>query len=512
MQNILETINTKPQSITELDLDEVSSELVKIYRPKLDFLAKKAYGFKTSEETPEVVLSSFKEQAKTELKSALFTFLFKSEHWRTGRDINPYLLTTLNRLGDRISQDLSSAKKTNVPICPLCKENGQREFLAGENKMLRCQACTQKRDLLTEELVKNRNSMSSAARINIEAKISSAKIFALHTRKGYRCPDCSKFIPESANTANGISCPFDSCVFIGNIEGLEAMAHPVTLCQRRGVSLQTTISESDKGGDFTLESTLEADVLDADICIDVHERMENEYAVLCQVIDDQISLIKRTNASSTITQKLLMYEAYKSMVAKYPEEMVSYLVHQKQTSEFPLQARIFQEYVSLVENYLPFTMTKGDATIDIVDLTDPNLSLFLGVSRYDAVVRSNYTIPNNTSETYTGGRKFKNYGPCFIGKIIDIVDVKSNISLRGSIKEHSFVDITMEPCVPVGTEVHVTHFRIPSHYEMGSLVFLQRIRRHLVDKVFFRLNQKKRIPKARKNGNNTEVSNTKDVN
>lgn len=498
MQNILETINTKPQSITELDLDEISSELVKVYRPKLDFLAKKAYGFKSSEETPEVVLSSFKEQAKAELKSALFTFLFKSEHWRTGRDVNPYLLTTLNRLGDRISQDLSSVKKTNVPICPLCKEHGQREFLAVESKMLRCQACTKRCDLLTEELVKNRSNMTGPVRINIEAKISSSKIFALHSRKGYRCPDCSKFIPESANTANGISCPFDSCIFMGNIDALEIMAHPVTLCQRQGVSLQATISESDKGGDLTLESTLEADVLDADVCIDVHERMENEYAVLCQVIDDQIALIKRTNASSTITQKLLMYEAYKSMVVKYPEEMVSYLVHQKQASEFPLQARIFQEYVSLVENYLPFTMTKGDATIDIVDLTDPNLSLFLGISRYDAVVRSNYTIPNNTPETYTGGRKFKNYGPCFIGKVIDVVDVKSNISLRGSIKEYSFVDITMEPWVPVGTEVHVTHFRIPSHYEMGSLVFLQRIRRQIVDKIYYRLNKKRREVKRNK--------------
>lgn len=489
---ILETINAKPQNITELDLDSISLELIKVYHSKLNFLARKTYGFRSSDEIPELVFDSFKEQARAELKSALHTFLFKSEHWRTGRDINPYLLTTLNRLSNKITQDINSVKRANVPICPLCKDQGHREFLVNEDKLWRCQSCTKKIELFSEELKKNREAIKPAIRVNLEAKINSAKIFALHSRKGYRCPDCAKFIPESANTANGISCPFDTCIFIGNIDGLELMAHPVTIGQRQNVSLDTSIANNDKGGDLTLASCLKANILDADVCIDVSERIENEHTILLQVIEDQILLIKRTNASSTMAQKLLMYEAYKSMVSKYPEEMVSYLVHQKQIGEFPIQSRIFQEYVALVENYLPFTMKKGDATIDIVDLTDPNLSLFLGVSKYEAIVRNDHTIANNTSETYTGGRKFKNYGPCFIGKVVDVVDTKSNLSLRHSIKEYSFVEITMEDWVPVGTQVQVTHFRIPSHYEMGSLVFLQRIRRQLVDKIYYRLNKKKR--------------------
>lgn len=185
------------------------------------------------------------------------------------------------------------------------------------------------------------------------------------------------------------------------------------------------------------------------------------------------------------------------MLEKYPEEMVSYLVHQKQNLDFPIQARIFQEYAGLVENCLPFSVKKRGEMVDIVDLTDPNLSLFLGISKFEALVKGDHTIPNNTKETYTGGRKFKNYGPCFIGKLIDVIDSSTNYSLKSCVKEYSFVNITLDDSILPGTPVTVTHFRIQSHYEMDSLVHLQRIRRHLVDSVYFRLNKKKRVPRGK---------------
>jgi len=50
----------------------------------------------------------------------------------------------------------------------------------------------------------------------------------------------------------------------------------------------------------------------------------------------------------------------------------------------------------------------------------------------------------------------------------------------------------MEKTIEKNIPVTVSHFRIPSHYELGSLVYLQRIRRQIVDSVYFRLNNKKR--------------------
>ena len=54
----------------------------------------------------------------------------------------------------------------------------------------------------------------------------------------------------------------------------------------------------------------------------------------------------------------------------------------------------------------------------------------------------------------------------------------------------------MDKSVEPGTPVIVKHFRILPHYEMHSLVYLQRVRRAIVDSVYFRLNKKKRKVKG----------------
>jgi hypothetical protein len=388
------------------------------------------------------------------------------------------LITSLNRLADRLHWDTSVVKKANLPVCPACRLENRKEFLAQEGKLWRCMACTQLLDSLPP---------------GKEGKARLCKVFAIHSRKGYRCPDCSRFIPESINTNFGISCPYEDCIFMGQVTDLQVMPHPVALSQRAMVSLQTNLGDG-SGRELVMQDMLEADIIQPDVQLDIQQQNQREYDLLLQVINDQISLIKRMNAPGTMVQKSLMYEAYKSMLQKYPEEMVSYLVHRKQNADFPIQARIFQEYASLVEGFLPFSIEKKHEKIDIVSLTDPNLSLFLGVSVYEAEVRANNTIPNNTVETYTGGRKFKDYGSCFIGKVIDVVDRRTKQSLKSWVKEYSFVQIKMDEEIPPGTPVIVSHFRIPSHYEMDSLVFLQRIRRQIVDKVYFRMNKKKRKP------------------
>jgi hypothetical protein len=496
MQDI-SRINEIAPYIVEEDLDDwLVPSLASFYSAKINALAYRAYG--SSGGISPVARRAFMEHAKAEIRSGLNTFIFKSEHWREGRDLNTYILTCLNRLAERTRWDTESTKKINVPICPACRTFGKREFLVRESKAWYCQACNDEIFRLEEEIktAKNKPEMIDARTlISREAKLRLYKTFARHSRSGFRCPDCSRFIPESSDGTFGISCPYIDCLFFGKSEKLERMAHPTGLAQQNTISLNSLISNSQNyNSKTTLQDFLEAPTINADVEMEIAENLERDLKILINVIDDQVDSVKRINSAGTMMQKLLMYEAYQNMLRKYPEDMVSYLVHRKQNADFPVQARVFQEYAELMQNALPYSIKRGNNVYDVVSLTDPNIQLFDGISEFNATVRQDLTIPNNTTETYTGGRKFKCYGSCFIGMLIDVIDSSTNTSIKDQVEHYSFVQIKMKAGVKYKTSVLVKHFRIIPHYEMGGLVYLQRIRKRIVDSVYYRLNGKKRVP------------------
>lgn len=495
MTDIIQQINDVASLISEEDLDEwIVPKLLDHYSSKINSLANRTYGVSLvrTDDGPSVAQLAFRERAKSELRNALYTFIFKSEHWKTGRDVNTYLLTSLNRLSDRVRWDLESVKKINALVCPACKFLHKREFLTPFGNFWKCGECTGEQDRAERGIkqLKSEGNTGSVL-IKLEARLNLFKSFSIHSRRGYRCPDCERFIPESCNGPHGISCPYPDCMFFGEVAELEKMAHPVGLTQRNNLSLQTSIDNDNKDG-ASIQDMFAAEVVDPDVQMEVNENFRNEYKLLTDVINQQLSAVKRNNASGTMLQKVLMYEAYINMLNKFPEDMVSYLVHRKQNADFPIQAKIFQEYVRLMQNALPCTITRGNKEYEIVSLMDPNISLFEGISVFDAIVRSDQTIPNNTTETYTGGRKFKDYGPCFIGMVIDVVDRRNGKSIRNEVVDYSFVQIKVGENISPGTPVTVKHYRMASHYEMGSLVYLQRIRKKIVDKVYLKTYGKKR--------------------
>lgn len=493
--DIIAKINEKAESLEEKDLNNwIIPDLMVLYQNRIDTHAQRVYGSVAG----NVARNAFRETAKGTLLNGLNTFIFKSQHWRTGRDINTYLLTCLKRLADQVFWDQSSAKRANLLICPACRELGAKIFLNSESKSWRCTVCTAELDRLAD-LVKHKKVAATDIAVS-RSKIQLYKAFALHSRRGYRCgePSCNRFIPETLNGKFGIQCPYPDCDFFGKLEELNEMTHPSALTHRQMTSLNAPLkSGSSNGGggvanEISMQDMLKADNISPDVNMEIKQTFEKEYAILLSIIDQQIAGVKRTNSSGTKIQKLLMYEAFKSMCKKNPEDMVSYLVHLKQSADVPIQVRIFQEYIQLLENALPFTIEKRGEKMDIISVSDPYLGLFTGLSVFEAVVKDNGSIPNNTIETYTGSRMYKMFGPCFIGKVIDVVDKSTGKSVLDKIKSYSFVQI--ESSLPPGTNVTVSHYRIPAHYEMGSLVFLQRIRRHLVDKIFFRLHGRKRVP------------------
>ena len=482
--DIIKKINEIAEYIAEEDLDDwvVPSFLIH-YEQRLHSLAQKAYGNPGNAISP-IAKMAFVERARAEIRSGLFTFLFKSEHWRDGRDINTYLLTCIGRLAYRIKWDANTVEKINVPICPGCKSIGRREFLIQGSRTWSCTFCTEEVHRL--EIESNKSLLSEAA-------FKMHRVFSIHSRTGYRCPECVRFIPESINGFFGIACPYNNCGFFGEVADIDKMAHPVGLTMKNNISLQTKAGED---GSLEIQDLFESGGINSDVEIEIRQSIINDMNILTSVISDQVNGVKRTNSSSTMMQKLLMYEAYQRMIKKYPEDMISYLVHQKQNADFPLQARVFQEYSHLMEDSLPYEIRNGKDIYDVVSLTDPNIQLFSGISEFDATIRHDYTIPNNTTETYTGGREFKCYGPCFIGMLIDIYDIEREISIKNHVDNYSFVQIKMKRLVSPGTRVKVKHFRIIPHYEMGSLVYLQRIRKKIVDSTYYRIHGHKRNKKV----------------
>ena len=56
------------------------------------------------------------------------------------------------------------------------------------------------------------------------------------------------------------------------------------------------------------------------------------------------------------------------------------------------------------------------------------------------------------------------------------------------VKDYSFSKIRMQDISP-GMEVIVTHLRVPPHYQMGGMVYINRIRKKIVDKSLLILNK-----------------------
>lgn len=491
MKDVLQKINSSAPFLEEEDVnDEMISNLAEFYQSRIDSHASRVYGGNLA----DVSRLAFRETSKDRLKNGLMTFLFKTELWRENRDLNSYLLTCLKRHAQQVQNDLENAKRTNVLICPGCRELGERTYLFAEDKLLRCNNCTSESDRILKELKKKDLDQKTAD--SLRTRISLHRLFALHSRKGFRCPEvtCGRFIPESLNTKYGILCPYTECDFFGAIDKLETMTHPTGASIRRMVSLNDHGSAHGQHQDHnpsSLQDLFEADNVSADIQISVHEDFKHNYDVLMSVINGQITRVERMNNFGSFKNKLHMYYAFREMTEKYPEDMVNYLCFLRQNSDFPIQSTIFQKFVEITENALPFTIPRDGEEVEIFSVVDPELGIFKdGISTFDAEVDQNHLIPNKTIETYTGSRQLRCFGPCFIGLINDVIDKKTGLSLKKKIKRYSFVSIEID--CPVGIEVTVTHYRIPSHYEMGSLVALQRIRRSIVDRLYFMLHGSKR--------------------
>lgn len=482
--NIIEKLSKNPEIITEESIkDWVVPELLEHFAPKLASISYKVYGYQNGS---SLGIRAFTEMSRDVLEKATTTFYITREHWKNNRYVTPYLITCLNRLGDKTLYDLQSSKTRRSPICPGCLFFDEKTYLNYSGKNFSCSRCN-------NEQIKLQDLLSACVDVKektrLECQIRIRSVFGNHSRRGFACPECKKFIPESYfGNKTRVSCPYDTvCGWFGNINDLRKELHPVGNVVKRELSLNFYGDKS--SGDTQTKNGVDlvkSNELSIDSSIIMRESFENDIKILDSVLLTQGARYKDEKS----IKKKLMYEAFINIRKKYPEDMVWYLVHQNRVGDSPIQSRIFQEYILLVQNALPFSVRYDGKMHDIYSLQDPRLDLFTGTSEFEAIVKTNGIVPNGTKEEYVGGRSGLSRGPCFIGHLLSITDKCGN-SLMDCVDSYTFANIKLNNVEP-GTSVTVKHLRIPAHYEMNGLIFLQRIRRKIVDSVYQRVNGKRR--------------------
>lgn len=312
-------------------------------------------------------------------------------------------------------------------ICPGCLSLGKENILIF-NKILYCYACEN----------------------------SGNKIFAQHHKIGYHCKDCDRFIPHPLDNNTIVNCPYIDCLFQGEISCLRKMHHPTILSD---------------------ESIVNIEIYPKSI-YEIKENIDDNISFLRSIIQEQINNILYSSSQFTVILKATCYKAFLTLLEQSPIEMVSYLLHDSRIGGF--QHRLFQEYINHLERAMPYSFMKNGKMYKVSSLLDHELGFFEGISEFETKISSNLDIKNGTKEFYIGGRKATYAQPYFIGKLLNIVQANSKKSLMDHVDKYSFSKIKMKD-IESDTPVIVTHLRIPPHYQMGGMVYVNRLRKKIID-------------------------------
>lgn len=422
-----------------------------------EFLAKHAAGIQTIHRiyfhnNDPLSVRALIEELMDELRTGCVTFLNKGSPLE---ELNPYLFYIVNALCKK--KGAPQAKKKTEYLCPGCLFLGKENLIPTVNKFFRCDDCEDELKRATDP-----------------RKVAFFRTFFKHNKSGYHCGGCERFIPHPIDEAPIVSCPYYDCCFVGSWSSLSRMHHPTSQSNAE----MLTLDASNKSG-ASFKDMVTSDEVDAHAQMEIEEELENKVKILRSVIDSQSSSVSYSSSDFTIKHKHLSYEAFNNLLRRFPQEMVDYLLNNSRSGGF--QHKVFQEYIRLLEESLPFSFKKGGKIIKVESLLDINLNLFEGISVFDEIVTDKSSIKNGTKEFYIGGRKGSIARPYYIGKLLSVTDKKTKMPLNDYVVDYTFSKIKVRDIVP-GTEVTVSHLRVPPHYQMGGMVYINRVRKKIVDK------------------------------
>lgn len=384
-----------------------------------------------------------------ELRTGCVTFINKDYPME---EINSYLFYIVNDYCKK--KAVPQVKKKTDYLCPGCLFLGNEVLIDESNKIFKCEVCE-------DELKRATNPQ----------KVSFFRTFFRHNKLGYHCHECDKFIPHPIDDSPTVSCPYFDCCFVGNWAALRRMHHPST---QSNVELLTL----DDNNQF-FKNLIPNAAMSAQFQMEMQEALEDKIKLLRDVIDYQKNNVPYSSSDFTVKHKCLVYQAFDNLLRKHSVEMIEYLLNDSRSGGF--QHKTFQEYIRLLEEAFPFTFKKNNKLYKVDSLLDKNLNLFDGISKFDAVVNDKLVIKNNTQEFYIGGRKAKVTKPYYIGKLLGVVNKNTKEPITEHVVEYSFSVIKMKDIAP-NTKVTVTHLRVPPHYQMGGMVYVNRVRKKIVDR------------------------------
>jgi hypothetical protein len=400
-----------------------------------------------------ISLQALKAELVDELRSGVVTFWNKYESLE---EIDRYLFYIVNDFCKKKAAPL--IKRKVEYLCPGCLFLGKENLITLASNILSCDDCFGKLKYCTDPKY-----------------IQLYKSFAKHNKNGYRCKDCSRFIPHPLVESDEVSCPYFDCAYVGPHNDLKKMNHPTSQSNPEKLILDVS-----KNSNTSIKDLIVSNNLDAHSKIEIKEELLLKSKLIHDVIDSQKNSVPYSSSGFTAKHKFLCYQAFDNLLEKYPEEMVAYLIGDSRSGGF--QAKTFQEYIRLLEESLPYTYNKGKNIYLVESLLDDNLSLFNGISVFEEIINDKLIIKNGTTEFYIGGRKGSIAKPYYIGKLLNIINKETKVSLMDKVVEYSFLRIKMRDVNPA-TPVVVTHLRIPPHYEMGGMVYVNRVRKKIKERL-----------------------------
>ncbi len=387
-------------------------------------------------------------ELQEELRTGCVTFLNKDLPME---EMSAYLFYIVNDFCKKRAVPL--VKKKNTYLCPGCLFLGSENFIEMSNNSFKCDECEAQLKLTVDP-----------------SRVSFFRTFFRHSKLGYHCSDCKRFIPHPLDNSPMVSCPYFDCCFVGDWSSLNRMHHP---------SIQSNPEKLILDSASGLRDALVAQEASAQSKIEIEEALQAKTKLLREVIEYQSNNVPYSSSDFTVKHKYLAYQAFDNLLKKYPVEMVNYLLNKSRSGGF--QHKVFQEYTMLLEASLPFSFKKNNKFYTVDSLLDENMNLFGGISVFDGVVNERQIVKNNTQEFYIGGRKARIAQPYFIGKLLGVVNKKTKEPIMKHVVEYTFSLIKMKDILP-NTEVTVTHLRVPPHYQMGGMVYVNRIRKRIVDR------------------------------
>lgn len=401
----------------------------------------------------QISLRSLVEELKEELRTGCITFVNKESQLE---ELHNYLFYIANAVCKKLSKPF--IKKKIEYLCPGCLYLGKDGLMTDINQIFQCDECEAELKFTTDP-----------------KKIAFFKIFHRHNKKGYHCSDCDRFIPLPIDGSAIISCPYFDCAFVGSIDDLRKMHHPTS--QSNPEKLILDVSVNDK---MSIKDNIPDSDIDIHSKLEIQQDLQDRIDILKDIIETQSNYVPYSSSDFTVQHKQLVYQAIGNLLDTYPTEMSSYLFGNAD-SHFGFQHKIFQEYIDLLEASFPYFITKNRQRYKVDNLLDDNLKLFDGISVFNGMVNEKMVIKNDTTEFYIGGRKGTVAKPYYIGKLLGILDVETKNSVMHLVTEYGFSNIKMHDIKP-GTSVIVTHLRVPPHHQMNGMVYVNRVRKKIVER------------------------------